>query len=766
MKTTRHLLLLFALVFSLNTLKAQPFMEWYDSIQVKIGTSTLVNPWAGGLNFIQASSLDMNMDGIKDLFIFDKTGDKVRTYINNGTAGMVDYKYNPYYETKIPRLHDWALLVDYNNDGLEDIFSYSDIAGGFKVYKNTSSIATGLQFVLVTPLQYSQFNPPSGALVNLYVSSADIPAIADIDNDGDKDVITFGLGASNMEYHKNLSMELYGTADSLKFQMANRCWGYASEHPMNNDYTLFDTCIGNVPSPELTPIEDPNREPVRHSGSCQICLDLDADDDKEFIVGDISYKNLTMLTNGGTTTDGSFVSIDTAFPSNTASTLPVDLSIFPCAFYEDLNNDGVKDLIVSPSAANTSENFNSVVYYKNNGSNNLPVFQYQQSNLLQDNMIDLGEGAYPAFFDYDNDGLKDLFVGNYGYYGTTSVSIHQIAQFKNIGTPTAPKFQLITRDYDGFDNTGAPLSTLGLSNMVPAFGDLDGDGDADMMMGTNDGKLHYFRNIASTGAMAHFVLISANFKNSMGRTIDVGDCAIPQIVDMDGNGTNDLVIGMRGGKLAYYRHTGTTPIPVMDSITHYFGNISQNLPGYFTGYSYPFVFKQGSVTNLLVGNESGFIRRYNNIDGNLGGTFTWVDSTFLNIFQGSRTAPHGDDINNDGLMDLIVGNYEGGLSFYKGVTALTTSNLDNFIHFNFELFPNPANGNFTIHILNEENKIYELSLYNLMGQLITKESIKNNVLYLPTENFPAGMYICKVFEVSENGEKKSGSLTKRIIIQH
>ncbi len=758
MKPFKNILLSTSLFFAINTGVSQPFMEWYDSIQVKIGASTLANPWAGGLNFIQASNIDMNMDGIKDLFMFDRTGNKVRTFINNGTASTVDFKYDPYYETKFPKLHDWALLVDYNCDGKEDIFGYSDYGGGFKIYKNTSTIVTGLQFTLVTNLQYSIYNPPSGSLINLYVSSADIPAISDIDNDGDMDVVTFAITGSYMEYHKNMSMELYGTCDSLKFQMANRCWGYASEHPLNNNYTLFDTCVGNVSSPELKPIDPEERSASRHSGSCQLCIDLDGDVDKEFIVGDISYNNLTMLTNGGTLTDGSFTAKDTIFPANNASTTAVDLTIFPCAFYADINYDGVKDLVVSPSAPNVSENFNSVVYYKNNGTNSFPVFQFQQSNLLQDNMIEVGEGSYPVFFDYDNDGLKDLFIGNYGYWGTSGYA-HQIAQFRNTGTATVPIFELVTRDYAG-------LSSLGITNMIPAFGDLDGDTDSDMMIGGYDGKLHYFRNTAAIGSTANFVLISPNFQNSFGRVIDVGDYAAPQIVDMDANGTNDLVIGGRNGKLAYFRHSGATAIPVMDSITYFFGGVTVNLPGYFTGYSYPFVFKQGGVTNMLVGNESGFLRRYNNIDGNLGGIFTWVDSTFMDISQGNRTAPNGADINNDGLMDLIVGNYQGGVSFYKGVTALTTSSIDNFIRFNFDLFPNPANNSFTIRILNEENKVYELEIFNVMGQLISSEKIINNIIVIPTETFSQGMYICKVSEVNEKGQKQSGSLTKRIIIRH
>ena len=53
--------------------------------------------------------------------------------------------------------------------------------------------------------------------LNLYVSSTDIPSVDDIDNDGDFDVITFSIFGSNLEYHKNLSVENYEHATILSF---------------------------------------------------------------------------------------------------------------------------------------------------------------------------------------------------------------------------------------------------------------------------------------------------------------------------------------------------------------------------------------------------------------------------------------------------------------------------------------------------------------------------------------------------------------------
>lgn len=925
-----HISLVCIVLFT-NTLLAQPYFQRYDSIDVMINSTNVVNPWAGGLNFAQNSQIDLNMDGIKDLFTFDRTGNKIRTFINRGTANTVDYKYDASYESRFPQLQQWALLYDYNNDGKEDIFSYSLAGGGFDVYENTSTVASGLQFQLVKRLQKSVFLPsrantspasipdagvsaswdgvsgsassfasrlvnvsnllpsdwrltsvclninhvndddlivylvnpcgnkirliknaggtgdnftntcfepaltnvigsagnntapfsasyapeagqsawaaflacsnpngawylnvgdqtagntgmltdwavtfyspaPSGAtgLVNLYVSPVDLPALSDIDNDGDMDVVTFVSTGTFIEYHQNMSMEFYGVPDSLVFMSKSHCWGYAMEDNLSNDYTLHSNCA-NVSNPGLAENNNGERSFERHSGSCQLCIDLDDDGDKEFIVGDVSFANLTMLTNGGSPKAANFIAVDTQFPQNNSGTVPVNLTLFPCAYYFDVNNDGLKDLIVSPNSPNSAENFNSEVYYQNTGTNNFPVFDYQQSNLFQDNMIEVGEGAYPVFFDYDNDGLQDLLIGNFGYFRPPSSFDSKIALFKNTGTASVPKFELITRDYDGFNGTLTPLSSLGLSNMIPAFGDMDGDGDADMFIGASDGRIHYFQNTSSAGSTARFMLVQDNFKNSGNRPIDVGDFAAPQIFDVDNDGKNDLVIGGRNGKFSYFHHSGsaTATIPVMDSVTNFFGQVKVNQPLYFTGYSHPFLFRQAGVTKLLSGSELGYLRLYDHIDGNISGTFTLVDSTFMGLREGERTTPNGADINNDGYLDLIIGNYQGGVAFFKGVSSVSTpEDPGTGTHWNLEVFPNPAGNMLNILITNDNRSSYEVQLFNVMGQLILSEKTAEKTMVINTENLKQGVYLCKVSETGPDGKIKTAALTKRVVIQH
>ena len=95
------------------------------------------NAWSGGLNSCQLSEIDLNLDGTKDLFIFERTGNRILPFINNGISNTISYNYESEYINAFPNLSDWALLIDYNADGKEDLFAYN--GGKVKVYRNSSS---------------------------------------------------------------------------------------------------------------------------------------------------------------------------------------------------------------------------------------------------------------------------------------------------------------------------------------------------------------------------------------------------------------------------------------------------------------------------------------------------------------------------------------------------------------------------------------------------------------------------------------------------
>lgn len=726
--------------------KAQNLV-YRDTIPVFENGTQLRNPWAGGINFSSFSSIDLNQDGKQDLALFDKvsgSGGKFRTFINVGSVGEAKYKHAPEYQDKMPSAEFWAIFYDYNNDGKGDIFTYT--TGGAKVYKNTS-IGQNLEFTLVKPLLYSNYNPSgTPANYNLYCSPVGLPGIADIDNDGDLDILSFSVLGYKLEYHKNMSQELYGNSDSLVYHMVDDCWGDFSE---NNCEASLLQC------PYMKQYQDiinPSSK-VLHSGSCIMCFDRDGDSDQDLLLGDIACTSIEYLENGGSALNAHMVDTTKLYPNypNKASTDVLKMNTFPCTYHLDVNNDGFKDLIASPNVTAGAENFESVWYYQNSSTTPTVNFSFQKKNFLQDEMIELGEGAYPVLFDADADGKKDLIVGNLGYYiGNTNKS--KLTYYKNIGSPTAPSFSLITRDYQG-------LSSYNLFSMAPTFGDLDGDGDKDLIIGSNNGKVHYFENTAGVGNTALYGNYDDNYQNITGSNL-----VYPQLFDVDKNGTLDLLLGSVNGKITYYKNVGTTTVPSFSLITNSFGGVDvrQTYLGSITGYSTPFMFIQGGVTKLMVGSERGTLFFYDNIDGNLTGTFNRVDTNLYKINEGTRCAPFFEDITSDGLRDLFIGNHAGGVAFFNSTNVngvgVEELNLENQI----SVFPNPASNLLTIMIDDAELSEITISMIDLLGKQILVNQTFNKQITIDVSTFSKGIYFIKI----EKGNKKyPQSLIKKIILQ-
>jgi len=738
-----------------------------NSIEVRdsIGNN-LFFPWAGGMNSCQYGLIDMNLDGIKDLLIFDKIGNRKMCFINLGVLGQSSFVYSPDYEILFPELHSWVQIIDYDNDGKDDIFTYEN--GGIKVYKNISN--NNLKFKIEKNPLLSSYN---GFNVNLFCSSEDYPAIADIDNDGDYDILNFWVMGMFVNYHKNLSIEKYGIPDSLDFVMADESWGCFAENE-NSNVLILDTCISTSTKSNYLP-----KSQGKHSGSTLLAIDINNNGLKDLIIGDVDYSNLILLNNQGSINKAYINSQDTNFPSNS---LRVKLYSFPLAQYIDLDNDEKRDLIINPFDPNIAlaEPYKSSWFYKNIGTNLLPVFQYVKNNFIQEQMIDLGSGAYPVLFDINNDGLIDLFVGNIGYRDTSfmingilhSKFVSKISFYKNIGTSSNPLFELITNDF-------ANVSLLGLLAASPTFGDIDNDGKPEMIVGSEEGKLILFKNIGSVSS-PDFVIVDNNFQN-----IDVGEYSTPQLFDLDKDGLLDILIGEKQqfwkdasnnviatkGNINFYKNTGTLSNPIFTFITDSLGGVDvtdYNQSNF--GYSSPNFFRlSNGNTKLFVGHNNGSFYYYNNIDNNINGLFNISDTlkfvsnnTVHNINVGLRSSIAVADINNDGYLDLIAGNASGGLNFFKG-SPLNTSINENIVHNLLKIFPNPAKEIINIQV--ESNYLIENVLFfNSMGQLVlTNNSTNSNFIRVDLRSLPSGVYVVRTILLNKSSRCETFSTVRLII---
>lgn len=737
----KHLLFLFFLI-SLDSIAQLSFKRNDSIVVLHINGDTLKNPFVGGFNSVQFSEIDLNLDGINDLFVFEKSENRIIPFLNEGILNKTSYKYAPQYIHHFPYLHDWALLRDYNCDGKMDIFTYS--SGGVAIYKNTST--SFLSFELETKLLYSNFQPN---YINLYISSQDIPAIDDIDGDGDLDILTFSILGSYVEYHKNLSIETYGICDSLIYELRNNCWGFFKENISSNGVLLFDTCGYNVPSTERT------RKGNKHSGSTLLTLDIDGNNSKDLVLGDVSYDNLTLLYNGDNSvglTSSSIIGQDSLFPSNNSSTVAVDINTFPAGFYLDVNNDSIKDLIVTTNCYGGCENSNNVWYYKNKNTTNFPDFDLQTTSFLQDGMIEVGEGAYPVFFDYNVDGLMDIVIGNYGDFNPSANPTHyktSLWLYKNIGTPSSPSYQLVDSDYINISSMNLDIeASQPTLRLIPTFGDLDNDGDEDMIIGDFKGVLHYFENTAGFGNIANFVLKTPQYAG-----IDVGNYASPQLIDLNRDLLLDLIIGKNTGYVSYYENTGDPTAPSFTLITDSLGYVKTKIKGYYNGNSTPFIFNDNGNYKMISGSYDGGIYLYDNIDGNLNGTFSIIDSLYLNIFEGTHSFVNLADITNDGNIDLLIGNFSGGVAFYKGNISNSTPQYTSQIT-PIQIYPNPTNNSININIGTNSLNSATITVVNVLGEVMISKKATQQQVKIDISSYANGVYFVQFSNQLSNNSYK------------
>ncbi len=482
------------------------------------------NPFSSGSTDITSDgnatkkiiAVDIDKDGSLDIVVANSNG--VKVYLNDQVGDPFDSVTGQTVGSDNLSTSDIA-LGDTDHDGNFDIVTVSTSSRRVALYPLTGDTA---------------FSDIPGSYVSDDAVSSPAVAIADFNKDGDQDVFVATSGVNRL-YHNSAATEAFNTISDTQIDTGS--------------YATVPVNVG----------------------------DFNRDGNLDVVSGVWGQVNRLNLNNG------------TRNPFNQAAQMLGDDALLSQALaVGDINNDGWPDIVSGNNGANN-------LFHLNNGSS--PYFTGNGSNVS--NVAETDETRDLVLSDFNQDGYLDVMAGNRGdpikiyYHSGNNAAPYEVAPYKPLGdfnwnvrvirsididNDSDPDLILGTDDQDttsaGTDtgnNTGGNIVLIndgdggfatayyvGQANVSDydkdntyglVFGDVDGDGDLDMITGNYGQSNRLYLNDGS----------SVPFQDTLGAMIgtDTDNTRVVLLDDLDQDGDLDLIVTNVNGQDKYYLNNGT-----------------------------------------------------------------------------------------------------------------------------------------------------------------------------------------------------------------
>ena len=308
--------------------------------------------------------------------------------------------------------------------------------------------------------------------------------------------------------------------------------------------------------------------------------------------------------------------------------------------------------------------------------NDSKIVNLGQEQLVQVDGLDITVPGYsvPSLCDWNNDGLQDLIIGEGGGFGDAKVSLYLNS---NIADESSHLFS------DSYIFYAQVLDLSGLSDLTcPAAGCLgcfprviywDADDMIDLIVGQADGTVKLFLNLWSDSYPIFDTGSSLEVGKSGSKSnINVGARATPCVVDWNNDDRKDLVVGALDGRIHIFINEGTDTEPdfIYDSLVQEDG-AELIVP---SGRSSPDVFDLDldGRKDIIVGNTDGQLLFYRNIGTDKtpvfsGYTFVESDNVPIDLPGTPRSRPFVGYWNLDEYPDVLIGAGDGKVHLYLGL---------------------------------------------------------------------------------------------------
>lgn len=367
--------------------------------------------------------------------------------------------------------------------------------------------------------------------------------------------------------------------------------------------------------------------------------------------------------------------------------------------YADYDGNGVLDLIVAvgdwteygwDDAYNANGEWTNgplrgfVYVLRNNATNETPEYSEPIKLMVGEAALEVFGWPSPNFHDWDGDGDIDLICGEF---------LDRLSWFENVGSKEQPQYAK-----GRFLNHDGQTIKMDLQMIVPSAIDWDKDGDVDLVVGDEDGRVALIENSGRIVNRMPEFLPPKYFQQQADR-LKCGALATPYAYDWDNDGDEDIICGNTAGYIALYEQTSTDDktiswaAPVNLKADGETIRIQAGPNGSIQGpceakWGYTTLtvadWNQDQLPDIMVNSIWGEILWYQNV-----GTrskprlaaaqkvnvewpgdapkpaWNWWNPTGKQLVSQWRTTPSMVDFNKDGLTDLVMLDHEGYLAFFE-----------------------------------------------------------------------------------------------------
>jgi FG-GAP-like repeat len=542
-------------------------------------------PFLGGFNVPRPQFLDIDGDGDQDLFVQEESG-RIRFFERKD--GRYVWITDHYQNLDVG---EWYRFVDLDLDGDMDLLAEQRFSH-VRYYRNDGGEKEARFVAAVDTLKMADGRP-------LFSDRQNIPNVADIDCDGRPDLFV-GLVTGMVKRFESVGLDQDGVP---RFSLIT-------------DHFEDIEIIGERQS--------------LHGANTLTFGDIDDDGDLDLLWGDFFEAGLLLIKNRGTCAQPSMRGEPIPFPPND----PIETSGYNAPAIVDVDGDGDLDMAVGALGGAFNANSTTVENLHFLRQEAPGVFEDETSRLIP--MLDVGSDSVPRLFDIDSDGDLDLLVANKIEPGDNSAG--RVFFYENTGSATGPAF--------------AGRGTVALADtfhQTVAHGDLDGDGDLDLLVGKWNRDIDYF-----TQEEGEFQLAGHRYVQ-----LTRGSNSTPALIDIDADGDLDLFIGEASGPINFYRNEGTPSSPRFELVSDKYLDIDvgrRSVPAFSD-------WDGDGDYDLFIGSELDGILVYENTGTRRDPMFEAAGS--LDIPTPVLAAPAFGDIDGDGDDDLFVGGVSGGLYYFE-----------------------------------------------------------------------------------------------------